>query len=506
VTVGTHSTRRAPRLAPRPLGLICLGLVLLGVAWAMSSQPFQAPDEASHYLRGLEIANGKLLGPRAKYPAVGIPAAEYAFASHDTRAVEVPAAMSPGNESCADAKPDLHGCIEVTPTGDYYPVAYVLPSIGLVLASNANEALWLARILSLLPCLALIIAGLLALWDTDGWSIAGALAALTPMVLFVCAIFNPSGLEIAANFAFVAAAFRIARGETRAPRFVWIVLALAGVLTIDSFQSGPVSAVADLAIVAGLIGATAGRELLAANRRPLTLVGGLLLAALVAWAVYSKASGVAHSQFDVNPFWTSLQQGLTALRFALQDAVGTFGSLTVPLPMTARWLWWSGIASLVLGALVLGGRRQRIVVAATVVLVLLYPVLFYAWVYRLSGYALQGRQVLPLLMLIPLLSGEVVHRQLRSGAVRSIPRAAVPVGLVGIAVFQAYAWWYNARDSAGAPGTDRFYAYAHWSPPLGWLLWIAVAGLGTVALIAAAAVAYRIDGASAHRLSSEALP
>ncbi len=500
-----HSEHRASRLVRSPLGLIGLGVVLLGLAWSTSSQPFQAPDEASHYLRALEIASGRLLGPRARYPAVGIPAAEHVFASHDTRAVEVPAAMSPGNESCADGKPDQRGCVEVTPTGDYYPVAYVLPAIGLKLANNADEALWFARILSLLPCLALIVAGLLALWETDGWSIAGALAALTPMVLFVCAILNPSGLEIAANFAFVAAAFRIARGETRAPRFVWILLALAGVLMIDSFQSGPVSAVGDLAIVAGLIGATAGRELLAANRRAVTLVGGLLLAALVAWAGYSKVSGVAHSQFDVNPFWTSLRQGLTALRFVLQDAVGTFGSLTVPLPMTARWLWWLGIASLVLGALVLGGRRQRIVVVATVVLVLLYPVLFFAWVYRLSGYGLQGRQVLPLLMLIPLVSGEVVHRELQSGAARSIPRAAVPAGLVGIAVFQAYAWWYNARDSAGAPGTDRFYAYAHWSPPLGWPVWIAVAGLGTIALIAGAAVLYRIGRAGAPRLSAEVL-
>lgn len=505
MTVGTHSARRAPRLVPRPLGLICLGLVLLGVAWSMSSQPFQAPDEASHYLRAMGIADGELLGPRAKDPEVGIPADEYAFANHDTRAVEVPAAMSPSNESCADGKSDLRGCIEVTPTGDYYPVGYVLPAIGLKLANNANEALWFARILSLLPCLALIIAGLFALWDTNGWSIAGALAALTPMVLFVCSILNPSGLEIAANFAFLAAGFRITRGETRAPRFVWILLALAGVLMIDSFQSGPVSAVVDLAVAAGLIGVSARRELLAANRRPITLVGGLLVAALVAWAVYSKVSGVAHSQFDVNPFWSSLRQGLTALRFALQDAVGTFGSLTVQLPMTARWLWWSGIALLVLGALVLGARRQRIVVVATIVLVLLYPVLFFAWVYRLSGYGLQGRQVLPLLMLIPLVSGEVVHRQLRSRTVGSVARAAVPAGLIGIAVFQAYAWWYNARDSAGAPGTDRFYAYAHWSPPLGWLVWIAVAGLGTIALIAGAAAAYQIDRAGAPRLSSEAM-
>jgi hypothetical protein len=503
--VGTRFSGRAWRRVPRPLGLIALALVLLGVAWSMSSPAFSVPDESSHYLRAMEIADGELLGPKAKYPAVGIPAAEYAFASHDTRAVYVRAGLSPGNMGCANGKPDLHGCIEVTPTGDYYPVAYLLPAVALKLANNANTALWWSRILSLAPCLALIIAGLIALWDADVWSIAGALAALTPMVLFVCSILNPSGLEIAANFAFVASALRVTRRPVRAPRFAWGLFAISGALTLISYQSGPVSAIACLAIALGLLGADGARAFFAANRRRLIHLDWLFVVALVAWVLYSKGSGVAHTQISLTPFWDSLNQGLGALNAVWDDAVGTFGSLTVPLPSLARWLWWIGIAALVITALIVGNRRDRLVVGTTVLLVLLYPILFFAWAYRLSGYGLQGRQILPILMLIPLVSGEIVHRRLvRHRLPRSV-RAIASVGLAGIAVFQVYAWWYDGRVSAGAPGTTRFWAHAQWVPPLGWAPWVVLAGLGGFALVAAGACAFRTSSTAGLRMSAETI-
>jgi hypothetical protein len=109
-------------------------------------------------------------------------------------------------------------------------------------------------------------------------------------------------------------------------------------------------------------------------------------------------------------------------------------------------------------------------------------VLAYAWVYRYSGFGMQGRQVLPVLMLIPLVAGELVYRRLEV-ARRPKARWVLGASVAAVALFQAYAWWYDARDAAGAPGTLRFYAHATWSPPLGWIVWIVVAALGTLALL-----------------------
>ena len=52
------------------------------------------------------------------------------------------------------------------------------------------------------------------------------------------------------------------------------------------------------------------------------------------------------------------------------------------------------------------------------------------------------------------------------------------------AAYQAYAWWHDARIVAGAPNTIRFYAHAVWTPPGGWLPWVASAVVGTYVLLA----------------------
>ena len=83
------------------------------------------------------------------------------------------------------------------------------------------------------------------------------------------------------------------------------------------------------------------------------------------------------------------------------------------------------------------------------VLALGFPVLFWAWVDRFTGYAVQGREVLPPLMLVPLVAGEIVSRDSWPISTLTSPQAAL-LGATGLlAGFQAYAWWYDARTMAG---------------------------------------------------------
>jgi hypothetical protein len=167
----------------------------------------------------------------------------------------------------------------------------------------------------------------------------------------------------------------------------------------------------------------------------------------------------------------------------LKDAVGDFASLTVPVPLAACCVWWSVVIGLLAYALWLGNRRERLVVGMSALLALAFPVLFWAWIDRYSGFGLQGREVLPELMLIPLVPGEVIFRH-RSVLSASGPSQLVLAGAIGLlAIFQGYAWWLSARAAAGAPGTLRFYAHAIWRPPLGWAPWIVAAVLGVVALL-----------------------
>jgi len=484
---------RAAKVGTRlPLVLVGASLALLLAAWIVATQPFAAPDEASHYLRALTVANGQLLGPKMRYPPVpGMTLTELAFVQGDTRGVLVPSRLSPPGVLCAGGNTDSRpsrGCIEATPTGDYFPPPYLLPALALEVSSDATSGLWLGRIASAVPCFAFIVLAFILLWELDCWSIVGLMLAVSPMVLFVGSILNPNGLEIAASLAFAAAVLRIARAPARAHRWVWVVLVISGAVTVLSWQVGPVFAIGDLLLGMALIGRDGLRALQTASGRMVRLAGVALLAACGFWLWYSRASGVSHTQFGVSPVLASLHEGLVQLESVLRDAVGRFGALTVHLPAWACWSWWLAVVAVVAVAAWLGNRRERVVIGSVMVTAFAFPVLAYAWFQRHSGFGMQGRYVLPVLMLIPLAAGEVIYRH-RSRLVSSrTARLTLPVGIALIAAFQAYAWWFDARNAAGAPGTIRVWAHATWSPPLGWIAWTLAPALGAGALLAVAAL------------------
>jgi len=223
------------------------------------------------------------------------------------------------------------------------------------------------------------------------------------------------------------------------------------------------------------------------GRRP-RLPALTLITATALYLIYGVASGVSHSSFGISPIRQSLHQGLSQLVPVLGESVGPFGSLSVPLPSGAYWTWWLFVGAIIFGALCVGSHRDRWLVAAVVVLASMFPVVFFAWVYRFTGFGLQGRYVLPVMVLIPLLAGEIIHRRVQrhpSPRLRKVLPAAAAALVAG---FRAYAWWFNAAAVAGAPSTIPFWAHARWSPPLGWWPWITITALGTAALLAFAAL------------------
>ena len=466
------------------LALITVSLALLTIAWSMASRPFAAPDEASHYLRALSIANGSVLGRKVPYFVPGLTPAQTAWANQGTRAVTVPPRMSPPNVGCIGGRPDAGPgpCTEATEVGAYAPLSYALPALALTASSTASTGLWASRIVSAVTCLLFVALALALLWSGSPWSLIGPLSALTPMVLFVMSVVNPNGLEIAASLACAAAVLRIVR-ERSSPGWVWMAFAGSGAAAILAWQLGPVFVALDITVGVALLGAGALRDIRRGAARELAATASVLAAALVVYILYGVISSASHVHVGFSPLWSALHQGVDQLGPVVRDAAGTFGSLTVPLPMPARVAWWALVAGEVAVALALGSRRERTVLGAITVIALAFPVLFYAWVYRFTGFGMQGRYVLPILALPPLVAGEIIRR--RAELARAVARTAWPAAalVMVIALIQGYAWWFNARTSAGAPGMIRFYAHAAWSPPLGWIVYIASAAVGVVLLL-----------------------
>jgi len=466
--------------------LLVLGFALLLAAWIVATRPFTAPDEASHYDRALSLTNGTILGPKVPYgPDPGLTPNQRAFINHDTRAVEVPARLMPPNVGCLNGQRILAGsCLVATPNGNFPPLGYVLPAVALSVSHDVTTAVWLTRVASALQSLVFLLLAVALLWNGTGWSVLGLLAAITPMVLFSSSIINSSGIEITACLAFAAAVLRITRAPTHVSGWVWAAFGLAGAVAILTGPIGIVFAIADLALLGALLGRGAVRGL--RDVRQLRQAALLLLVAGVLALIYSRLAGFS-ARFGISPIRSSLHGGLQQLSPVLHDAVGHFASLTVPLPLVAYWIWWLLVLVVLAWALSLGDRRERLVLGAVAILALAFPVLFWAWIDRYTGFGLEGREVLPPLLLIPLVAGEVIFRHRASLTRGRSAQLALSATIALIAVFQGYAWWISARAAAGAPHAIRFYAHATWSPPLGWGPWIAAAGLGTAALLTFAA-------------------
>lgn len=466
----------------RRLALLGAGLTLVLAAWIVATPPFGGPDEASHYLRALTITNGHILGPKIPYP-LHLDREQQAFINQDTTAVVVPARLSPPDVTCVDGTPDLRGsCVEATPNGNFPPLPYLLPAAAIGVSHDATTGLWLSRAATALPSLAFLLLALVLLWSGTGWALVGLLAAVTPMVLFSSSILNSSGVEITACLAFASAVLRISRPPVGAPRWVWAAFTLAGAVAIIAWPLGIVFVAADVVLLGLLLGRQGVRELWRRSRDGVRVSALVLAAAGIEWAVYSRISGAKPAKVGFTPVLESLKLGVDQLPGVLHDAVGTFAGLAVPLPDAAYWLWWALVLGLLAGALVLGHLRQRLVVVTVAILTVAFPVLFYAWVDRFSGFGIQGREVLPPLLLIPMVSGEVIYRQRAERWQGRTARLGVAGVIAFVAGFQGYAWFISARAAAGGADHVRFYLHAAWSPPLGWLPWIVLAALGTLAL------------------------
>lgn len=484
-------TAKRSRLALAALP--ALGLALLMAAWIVATPLWTAPDEASHYQRAMSIANGRILGPKLDYTNVPGTPAQLRFIDHDTRGVDMPARLSPPDVVCANGKPDVSGsCLEEDPNGNFPPLTYFLPAAALRVSHDATTAIWLARVVMAITSFVFLLLALALLWDGTGWSILGLLTAVTPMVLFTSSVMNSSGPQIAGSVAFTAAILRISRAPALAPRWAWVAFVVAGAVTILAGPIGLEFAVVNLALFGALLGRRGIRALRIDSPRPTYLAASVLITAGLLALIYSHVAGFAPT-IGITPILGSLHQGIQQLPYVLRDAVGDFGSLTVLLPAAAIWVWWLLVLGVAAVAIWLGDARDRVLMVAVLVVALAFPVLFYAWVDRFTGFGLQGREVLPALLLIPLVAGELVYRRIRPLAHRQSARLALAGALALAAGFQIYAWWYNGQT---VTTPSAFYGQGTWAPPLGWLPWAVIAALGTASLFAFAVS----EGAGAVRL------
>ena len=489
------STTAGPELGQRPgrhwsaAALFVAPYLVLMLVWAFTNPPAAAPDEPAHLIKALGMATfdiGSKYAPPDQPFSLGMQRN-----NSISRVIGVPANLAPSAVfGCELTQPKVSaGCIRpqkpvtatdtrylVDPLGSYPPFLYPPMGWAARLGSDSAQAYLFARLFCVLASSLLLLLGSAHLIRSLGRNaLLGAFVALTPTVIFCDSATTTSGIEIAAAFAtacIVVVGIRVP--GTLAERGTQLLLAGVGSTLILSRQLGVVT----FALLAGLllirVGPTIFLNLLRRPRAAFVGSAGILAVAATALLLWERAYDHpvnVGAAFNPAAFGSYVGNSFSVLR----SGVALFGWLdtTIPPWFVAAWVVVSAV--LVGLAVLLGNTRDRWTILLWLAGVVLVGYFTYATVFYPVRASLQGRHLLAVFMIVPLLAGVVVLEQAPQLGFAVQIRLFRMIAVV-MPVLQFVSIYLNGRRYAvGAAGPVWFLDQAQWSPALGWWPWLLVA-------------------------------
>jgi len=502
--------------SPVARAVAAYGLILL--SWLLSTPPFSGTDEWSHYLRAIGIAHGSWIGQKIADSDSDIstmPDHREVLGSGSpddmdlfrqlARVVHVPPGMSPDgygcnafhhlqSARCNDAVTPVPVASEhVTPVGIYIPTFYLVPALISRAASTALGAMRILRTADAMTCLILLAIALLCAYDAScgGSSLLGVALAATPMALSLGAILNPNSPEIFAGIAFGCSLIRLLRDEPSPPRWVYLGAAASGASLALARSLGPAWVALYLLAFALIAGNAKLRALWRADRLPLLALTATLAIACAGNRLWQAAHG-AHIPITVVPTLTpeTISPRMLLSEMAI-EAIGYFQYLDTPMPGFAYKLYPLAFGLVIIAALWRATSRERFLFAFCAVSIAVVPLALYYAFLQGGGFALQGRYVLPYLVIAPVFAGELLrrhwstlHPRVRTSALASIPLISF---LQFIGLYAA-----GRRSAVGLNGPKLFWHLRpEWRPPGGWDLSLGLAAIGCALLATALAAGSR---------------
>ena len=503
------------RLTPRTrrtvwLSSFCLFAVMAS-CWAMASPLFASPDETSHVVKAAAVVRGEFRGDLTPTPLGGPGPITYVELPQPFDTVHaIPChAFQPDvtpNQCPAFASPTHDPVRAGTYAGQYNPTYYLLvgwPS----LAFPSSTGVILMRILSGLVSAALLAGAVLSLAEISRSRLAvmGAAAATTPMVLFLAGTVNPSGVEVTAGIAVWAALLAMVKSPD--PELLnrrMVRLGVAGTLLLNVRMLGPLWM---FLIIAGVLLVTPWPTLKAIVReRSAWICGGALAAASLAAAMWTlttpTVAGTGTSAHPELTFRVALAQVLTWTPTWINEQIGRFGWLDTSPAVLTYLVWHVVIGFLAIAALLIGSRRDVVLIFALLLSFVAVPVVLQATQADEVGWAWQGRYQLPISVGLPILAAvllagcRVISREVAL-------RGAWVVGSV-LALGHLLAFvWFGHRYGMGAaapwfPGGEPWILRATWAPPGSWPMLLLVYGIACVAIPVLMSALVRHEGSAGH--------
>lgn len=476
---------------------------LLGLLWSLATPIGAAPDEPTQIVKAAAVARGELVGtsttarPTADVD-VRVPASfatDGALATCYAGRATVPAGCAP---QLSDASK-----LVVTPTyvGRNPPLYYLLVGAPTLLW-HSNFAVYVMRLLgvawsALLLGLALAIA---ALWSRAQLLVVAVAVVVTPMVLFLAAVVNPSGLEIAAAVAtWTCGLVLLEHSQHPPPELVLSCGVAASVLVLCQGLDPLWLAIIALTLVALFPRAVTDLWHVRLARRwaGIVAVCGVLAVAFIVGAHTLVVAPVGAAVAPHASTVAVIAEALGRTGGLLRQSVGVFGWLDTPSPVAVLLGWWMAVAVVVTLGLVTSRWRRAGVLVALIAAAVAVPTALMVSQAHHDGLVWQARDGMALYVGIPLVAAAIAGRAREArhhvidnraregpdatGALDSLgPRALhrlTTLIIVGVAIGQLADFaWALRRYTVGLGTTlDPLVTVpGGWSPPVP-ALWLLVA-------------------------------
>jgi len=494
-----------------PSALAFLAFLALALSWSLGTPLLSAADEPEVVTKAAASVRGEFSGKEtvvtspsweSKYATPDFIEVTYqlphslveAIAKLDPQCYSFQEAVTATCTASANSANARQAGTSATSHMDYFPLYYLLvgwPSLFI----GGSHAIYAMRMVSAVITALLLSAAFTTSIRRRGAAALGMLAAATPAAIYYGAVVNPSGLEISSAILAWASFLSLVRAEPGASgmRRDRILFGISAALLIVTRPLGPLW----LAIIVAVVLATTSggvrerirRVLRGPGVRPVVAVLALALLAAGVWDLTQNTMGIIP---HTNPQYTyskGIYISLAQTPGYFAEMLGAIGWNDVPVPTFTNLFWYGVIAAFVLLALVLGSRRERLVLLALTALVPLLPLAFEAYAAASYGTGWQGRYTLPLAVGVPILSAEILVRRLCGTAWGPVPKALASIlgGTIALA-YLCQVWWAWRRYAQGIFGGGLGHTvpvHAHWTPPIGWpaVLALALFGCATLPLV-----------------------
>ena len=464
-------------------------LFALVVSWSLSMPLFSGPDEPANFVRSAAVVRGEFVGADA-----GVSLEK----SYWTTTVNidpqfgvanlVPWCFAPFSE-----KPACNLAIEdaafvdnppYTNMGRYPIFPFLVSGAGTIFGANDVSVL-ASRLMLGAVAVALLGFAFSSVAHRKG-SVPALLMAITPGVIFLSAVMNPSALEIASAIALWTILPHVFESSPLT-RVELSGVAVAGVVLIGTRPLGPALYLVALLFCCVATGGWARLGDVWKRLRSVWVIHLCAIAFSIVWyvTVFSKNTGSPVT--EGSPSLGLRQQVIEAVQHipaVLAQGIGNFGWLDTPMPGMTLVLYLVMLAPLLVFAI---SSTTRLVGSMVVALCLVSALLVIAqdinYYNLLRNFGSQGRHVMPLLVGIPILAMRKVNLPSRINAAVAIVWALVMVW-AGLAALRRYAVGIR-------PGNQlEMYTQAIWQPDIG--IWLATFALAFGA-IASAWCAWRIS-------------